>query len=148
MPLFAGCLLSVQFSRGDAAGGSVALGKGSEEMAKAALNNAGPMGAAVVATVNVVEGAMGVANQMAPGLNAATSVGEVAGQAGYAMSKMGVGQFGRELASQMANDPRANSDNGVVRAAGVASQAIGKTMQAVDQTVSAAAQTANQMGQV
>jgi len=118
-----------KLSRGDASG-ATDVGRGTEAVIKVGLDKAGPMGKVIEAGINVGEGAAKVLNKLAPDLHASENVGEVGGQAAYVVSKIGVKQFANELANQLANDQRVNSDNVITRTAGQLSQSMGRSMQA------------------
>jgi len=155
-----------KFARGDVGGGITASGATAEDVTKKALNAAGPWGKVVAAGIDLGEGVVKAGNVLFPGLNAKENLGETLAQYATSAAKLGVPEMNREMYRQMINDPRAQSENVVVRKTGEATQTLGKAMQSADQlgqigaagvqyveakagdTVRAAGQTANQLGTI
>jgi len=105
-------------------GGQFAFDVGKQVLSK------NPIGAAIVQGINVGQYGAQILNALAPDLHASTDLGQLTGQAAFAVKKLGAREFYHQLAGGLANDERANSNNVITRTTGQAAQALGKGMQA------------------
>jgi len=125
------------------------FGRGAYGAASTAVSNMGPLGFAVSAGQNLGEFGWKALKAAIPELaNASTptSMGELMGNISGIIAARGAGGAWHDIGQGLRTDQRVNSDNVVVKAAGVGAQTVGQAMGTVETIANGTAAIANYVG--